>query len=113
MSILMAVNDGLAENNWDEADVCFLIGAILAAIAAIAYGAGVGTVTRPEEGPDHPTDATTTKPTGGTTAVRSPRPNTTTVSSQWWGTLHYRAHEIAAAMMSLAVAAIAFGLFLQ
>ena len=106
MSVLLAVNDGIVNNNWDEADVCFIIGAVLAALAAIAYGAGVGTVTRPEEGPEHPTDATTTRPAG--TAQR-----TTTVSSQWWGMLHYRAHEIAAALMSLAVAAIAFGLFLQ
>lgn len=107
MSILLAVNDGLANNNWNEADVCFLVGLILGALAAVAYAAGVGTITKPDEGPDQPTDATTTTPVGAA-------PPTTTTAQGWTvATWHYRAHEIAAALLSLAVAAVAFGLFLQ
>jgi len=106
MSILMAVNDGLVNNNWDEADVCFLVGLVLGSLAAICYAAGVGTVARPEEGPDRRDDATTTTPTGAPAAVRTDHNR---VATTW----HYRFHELAAALLSLAVAAVAFGLFLQ
>jgi hypothetical protein len=102
-SILLAVNDGIVNNNWDEADVSFLAAVILGALAAIAYAAGVGTVSHPEEAPGRTEGTTTTTPVG-------PAVNPTT---RTWTTWHYRAHEIAAALLSLAVTAVALGLFLQ
>jgi hypothetical protein len=116
MSILLAVNDGIAKNNWNEADICFLVAGILGALAAIAYAAGVGTITKPEEGPDKPTDATTTTPVGPASTTKTTARTTaygTTRAGWTLNTWHYRAHEIAAALLSLAVAAVAFGLFLQ
>lgn len=103
MSILLAVNDGLVNNNWDEADVSFLIAVVLGALAAIAYATGTGTVARREdETPGHGVPKTTT-----TTPVPPARQH------PWAGTWYYRLHEVAAALLALAVTAVAFGLFLQ
>jgi hypothetical protein len=108
VSILLAVNDGIANNHWNEADACFLGAAILAVLAAIAYGMGIGTVARPDSGPDKRSDATTATPVTGT-----PTPAPSTVRGWRMTIQHYRFHEIAAALLALAVAATAFGLFLQ
>lgn len=44
-SILMAVDDGITNANYNWADVFFLIGTIVAALSAIAYFLGItGTV---------------------------------------------------------------------
>ena len=40
MSTLLAVDDGIANSNFNAADVFFLIGMALAAIAGLAYVAG-------------------------------------------------------------------------
>ena len=46
MSILLAVDDGLTNANYDMADVFFLIAAALAVLSGLAYATGnVGTVT--------------------------------------------------------------------
>ena len=47
-SLLLAVDDGIANANYNWADVFFLVGAILAVFAGIAYAMGVtGTVSDP------------------------------------------------------------------
>ena len=104
--ILLAVNDGLANNNWNEADVSFLVGVVFAVLSAIAYAAGVGTVAKMEGPPDHVDDATTKTPVG----PASTRPRSQAWAEQPW---YYRFHEVAAALLAIAVAAVGFGLFLQ
>jgi len=108
-SALMAVNDGIANFNFDEADITFIVGAVFAVLAAIAYAAGIGTIATPEAPPDDPADSTTKTPVGPATTRPYPTPTTGRWTSATW---HYRFHELAAALLSLAVASIAFGLFL-
>ena len=73
-TLLLAVDDGIANANFNWADVFFLVATILAVIAAVAYASGV-------------------RPVGDNT-----------VRVGW--------HAYAAALLALAVAGIAFALFL-
>lgn len=50
--ILLAVDDGLTNANYDMADVFFIIGVVLAALSGLAYATGfVGTVTEGQPRP--------------------------------------------------------------
>ena len=76
--ILMAVDDGLTDGNFNAADIFFLIALVLGALSGIAYVSGfVGPAVEP--GAVHP---------------------------------NYRYSRWAAALLSFAVAAVGFGLFL-
>jgi len=95
-TLLLAVDDGITNNNWNAADVFFLIGLGLAVIAGLGYAAGVASVARR-------TDDT---PGTGTPVVT----NVQGVPVRGW---HYHLHQWAAALLAFAVGSIAFGLFLQ
>ena len=82
MSILLAVDDGLTNANYDMSDVFMLIATALAVLAGLAYATGnVGTVTTDND------PAPRVRPYG-------------------------RFHAWAAALLAFAVAAFAFGFFL-
>ena len=103
--ILMAVDDGLTNNNWNAADIFFLIGLALAVISGLGYAAGVATVA-------HREDDTPPEGVPKTTTTTPP----TTVRQHPWAaqtTWHYRLYQWAAALLAFAVGSIAFALFLQ
>jgi hypothetical protein len=80
--ILLAVDDGLTNANYDMADVFFLIGMVLAILSGLAYATGfVGTV---DVAPGNPP---------------APRP-------------YARYHQWAPALLAFAVASVAFSWFL-
>jgi len=81
-SILLAIDDGLTNANYDMADVFFLIAVGLAVLSGLAYATGnVGTVTTDND----------------------PAPRTHPYA---------RFHAWAAALLAFAVGAVAFGFFL-
>jgi hypothetical protein len=94
-TLLLAVDDGITNNNWDAADVFFLIGVACAVIAGLGYAAGVAAVARK---------------TDDTPAHGVPVTNVQGVPVRGW---HYHLHQWAAALLAFAAGSIAFGLFLQ
>jgi hypothetical protein len=94
-TLILAIDDGIAQNNFDAADIFFAIGAVLAVIAGLGYAAGVATVARHNDN----------TPANGTTIVSG----VDGVTARSW---HYTLHQWAAALAAFAIASIAFGLFL-
>lgn len=93
-TVMLAIDDGLTNANYNMADVMFLLGMALAIIAGLGYAAGVGTIARRD---DTPADGVPR-----TTATGAP-------SRYGW---HYHLHQWAAALLAFSVACIAFALFL-
>jgi hypothetical protein len=93
-TLILAIDDGIAQNNYDAADIFFAIGAVLAVIAGLGYAAGVGTIARKDDTPASGVPMTS---------------DVQGVTARGWT---YHLHQWAAALAAFAIASIAFGLFL-
>ena len=96
-TLILAVDDGIAQNNFDAADIFFIIGFALAVIAGLGYAAGVATVARRDSTPAH-----------GVPAVTDVQGVPISPGHGWT----YHLHQWAAALASFAIGSIAFALFL-
>ena len=96
-TLILAIDDGIAQNNFDAADIFFLIGFALAVISGLGYAAGVSTVARRDDTPAH-----------GNPPVTDVQGVPISPGNGW----KYHLHHWAAALAAFAIGSIAFALFL-